>query len=602
MNIKKFKYKLIPLSLIMFIIAAVSACRDNDHATYKHNEGFKAIMSISNYSGDKSDTRAIVEAAVNNSGQDGWSYRDFTDGDVMGFYANTKKGRVGNMAMLFSAGKDQAGNKTFSFGPLENPDFDPTSIIGSNAFMYFPYTPMMPTEAEPDLAGLELRTKTEPYTDTSYPQGPWRCVDLLVSDYIDASQLNNNGILTGTMVHSFSELIIMRGEGFDHPKLPDGVTGEDPYKIVVKLKDPYTHVLITNTPNPWKCEVKLVNRVGYKPDGYDGDTDFDATLWEAWQGGNYGETNTNPQGFPAWYVLLPTMGDSTSNTRSRVEYIQLYDNDGTLQTIKDLYLSGSQGYVHHQPGNYLDRKWRYPLQISMQELVPTVFPFTIEEWDNGNITNARTRGITQQNLSDFINAYNNFLTSGRQSSSGDRTLTNYGDKIITSSGQSYWHFYILESLDLGYYSGKGYVLPQLQDVIDGRSSPAATPVTITGLTVPFVGKMSGSYDSLLNLTVEKPYLDMPDVTTPSGALVNELTTGGIDNCTLTQGYVRVNGPVGMFAGKMTDGKITNSKVSGIVTGTASSAASGYLVGSPVSGNAYTANNSTVVFSNLNNND
>lgn len=596
----KTRYRLLPLMTGMVFITLVLGCADQEPESNGFPGELKVYMSISGYSDPDLATRSLTLASTNNGEQDQWSYRDFTSGDELGFYANTTKGRVSNMAMLFSASINSTGDNSFSFGPADNPDFDPTTIIGSGAYMYFPYTDLMPTESEPELPGLELRAKREPYSDISFENGPWRCIDFLVSEGIDASKLQDMGIITGNMVHSFSELIIMRGEGFDKPRLPEGITDGDPYKITVKLKDSYTHVVINTTANPWKCDVKLVDQSGYKPEGYDKDTDFDASLWEAWKGGNYGQTKENPDGYPAWYVILPTMGDEKSASRSRVEYIQLYDNDGTLQTIKDLYLSGASGYVHHKPGNYLDRKWRYPMQISMQELVPTVFPFTIEEWENGNITNARTRGITRQNLNSFINAYNNFLTNNRPSSA-DEVLSSYGDKIITSTGGSYWHFYILESLDLSSYTNS-VILPQLQDVIDGKSSPAATPVSISGLTVPFIGTMSNNYDSLLNLTVDRPYIDLPQTSSPTGTLVNSLTSGGIENCNINQGYVNVNGDVGMFAGYIINGKIMNSKASGVVVGTNSSSASGYLAGSSGGGTAYTGNNSTVVFSNLNDND
>lgn len=582
-------YKLLSAILPVLALIGLTGCGDMEsRPDYKSDNNLRVLLSLSQYS-DPSYSRAIID----NAEQDQWSYKDFSAGDEMGFYADTKNGVLLNMPMMFLAGTDATGNSTSSFGPSDNPDFDPTSIKGSNAFMYFPYSDQIPSEFPSSLPGMPLRTKTAPYSNIEDHSGPWRCIDFIVSGNLDTSSLQESGTISGNMVHSFSELIIMRGDGFDNPQLPPGVDG-DPYEITVKLNKPYTHVTITTSSNPWKCSVSLVNVDGYIPSD---EPDFDATEWVAWKGGNYGQTDANPAGYEAWYVILPTMGDSISAERSQVEYIQLYDNDGTLQTIKDLYLSGSKGYVHHQQGNYLDRKWRYPMQISMQELVPTVFPFTIEPWGNDNITNARTRGITQENLSDFISAYNTFISGKR--ATGEDNLAIYGDKILTQAG-SYWHFYILESLDFSTYNSD-YVIPELQDVIDGKSSPASSTVTLSQLTVPFVGQMVNGNDSLMNLTFERPYIDNPDLTIATGALVNSINGGGISNCYLNQGYINVKGQVGMFVGTMTNGKITNSKASGVIMGSNSSSSSGYLVGSSNTGNAYTGNNSTVVFSNVTNN-
>lgn len=585
-NNKKFLLNMLPL-----IIIAMTACSEKEEMEYPSGrESLKVLVSINDYS-FTSSTRAITEASVNNkTEQDGWSYRDFSDGDELGLYANMKKGRVENMPMLFSAGKNEKGDKVYSFGPSNGTDnFNPTDIIGSNVFMYFPYTNEMTTSEDPEYPGLELRTKRAPYTGLSVEDGPWRCVDFLVTNTIDVSNIDR-GTISGTLIHSFSELIIMRGEGFDKPKAPEG-SNIDPYKITVKLNKPYSHVQIANQTNPWKCSVKLIYENGYTPKD---ETNFDATLWEAWKGGNYGETNENPAGYEAWYVILPTMGDSTSSERSRVEYIELYDNEGNLQTIKDLYLSGAKGYVHNQPGNYLDRKWRYPFQISMQELVPTVFPFSIESWNEGNITNERTRGITQENFSTWLSAYNTYISSNRPLIS-DETLSQYGDKIMKNN-TSYWHFYLLENLDMSEYAQGGVVIPTLEDVIDGKSSQGASPVAITNLTVPFVDKMQNTFDSLLNLTIERPYIDLPHRTPETGVLVNSLNSGGINNCTVNQGYINAHGKVGMFAGKMESGRIEDSKASGMIIGTSSQADTGYLVGEKSSTDVLTNNSSTVVFS------
>lgn len=588
MRKSKYIYSLQGVSVIL-ILLFMTSCSENEPIVpvSEVSKDLRVKVTLNNYENSPA-SRAFVEISDSESGQDKWSYKDFTDGDELAFYAGTTDGKYfENLAMIFTITEITDNNgtvKKYSFAPKEDQNFNATTINGNSVFMYFPYTDQMPTNLMPSLPGLELRVKQEPFTNIGDVNGPWRCVDFLVSNGIDVSDLDN-GIISGTLEHSFSELIITRGEGFDSPKAPQGI---DPYLITVKLNKPYTHVQVNCTHSPWKCSINLVNQSGYKPEGETGD--FDATIWHAWQGGNYAETVEDTDGKPAWYVLLPTMGDDTSNIRSRVEYIQLYDNEGNLQTIRDLYLSGEKGYVHHQPGNYLDRKWRYPMHIAMQELVPTVFPYTIKEWENGEITNARTRGIRADNFNNWLSSYNYFIADNR---TNDANLSQYGDKI-----GNHWHFYILESLNLSDYSTSP-IIPRLEDVIDGSSAPAASPVIISGLSQPFVNIMAGTNDSILNISFDHPNIILTGQTTPAGSLVNSMSGGGISNITIDQGYLSTQNAVGMFVGNMTAGSITNSKASGVVLGSVSESGSGFLVGTLGSSISFTANNSTVVFSNIN---
>lgn len=552
---------------------AMSSCTNGEPENeFNSGKRLEVLVRIKPAEGAIAATRAVVQ-----SEQDEWSYRSFSDGDVLGFYASATGGTsYVNAPMMFSEpveGKDP----TFKFLPFGDENFDPSKINGRSVFLYFPYSEDMPSPSLPSGSGMPLRVKSEPYSGMGDVDS-WRCLDFLVSNTIDAG-----GIVDGTVLcdlfHYFSELIIMRGDGFINPKAPPG---EDAEKIVVVLKNPYTHVKVNYTLSPFATSISLVNDATYNPNE-DGSS-FNAKEWVAWKGGNYGITEKDEIGTPASYVILPTNGTNTVNAsqRTQVDYIQLYDDEGILQTVKDLHLDGN--------GNTLSSGWRYPMVIKMEELVPTVFPYTITQWGNDTITNQRERGITQDTFQSWLETYNAYITSGRNS---DNNLELYGDKINPGTGNSYWHFYLLDNINMSVINlgNNNSVIPTMEDVIDGMSSPMRNPVTISGLKVPFIGEMKGSNDSLLNMT-----FDHPDVK-GAGVIATTLRSGVIDNCTVTQGVVTSTGVVGMFCGAAEGGYITNSNASGVISGSNSDQSSSFLVGSSSGGFQATGNKSTVIFNN-----
>lgn len=576
--------------LPLLAAAMLVSCSDDDsrydHATGKNLNVFLKFNNSFSEKGTRATTQPIND-------QDEWSYRDLTVGDVIGFYSDVKQGDpLINFPLMMENSTTTDGKVVYNFVPYGSDiDWNVTTLRSSGMFMYFPYDENISS----DNFGRPLRVKKEPYSDTSFPDGPWRCLDFLTSSLIDASNISD-GTLSGTLVHAFSELIIMRGEGFDNP--PEDI-GEDRMKIWIKLKEPYTHIKVNcSTSSKFSVLTELYYDSNYKPEGVSDNKNFDASVWEAWEGGKYGLTEEDKEGFPASYVILPTIGyDLTElglgkyreTKRSEVEYIQLYDNEGILQTVKNLPLSGTTG-------NLLNSGWRYPLIIAMQELVPTVFPFTIKEWNNGNITNKRTRGIRQDNFESWLLAYNNTETP-------DAILSQYGDKINISGGDSYWHFYILENLDLSVYSNQDVVIPKLRDVIDGKTSPGSSPVTISGLAVPFVGTMTNKHDTIKNLIFSRPEIIETGINpTPIGALVKTLNTGGIVNCIVEQGYISTSSAVGMLCGNLEIGSIVDCKASGVVLGSSTQTGTGALIGQWSSTHTFTGNNSSVVFSNTVKND
>ena len=472
---------------------------------------------------------------------DQWSYTGFDATDIMGFYSSG--GNWLGDDKSFNNLKLQFDPENKRFTDLDNGvEFNPSEMNGSQIFMYFPY------DADMGETGLEMRREVN---------GIQRCVDLLSSNEINLSGVvdGKNVALYGTFFHTFSELIIMRGEGFDRPP-----TGKE--RITAVLRDPYTHVRVnvTATEDSWSCSPEIYFNEA------SGLSREDALRWEAWKGDNYGRTQERPEGTPAWYIVVPSLGcvegpRKVSGERSYVEYIELYDNEGYLQRVSALRLS--------QNTKYLDGGWRYPMEITMKELVPTVNPFKIESWNqNVNLTDERERGIKDEaEFANWVYAYNTYLREP-----GDEqiiaTLLKYGDSFIDGdNNQRSWHFYVLADLDLTHYTPLeddnaepigNVIIPRLQDILDGISTTLVDSQfinhTIKGLNKTFIGEMSG--DGLLqNFDFEQPEVTNDETSTqPAGILVNTLDAASVVNCNINYGTMfNPAGPAGMVAGSMKNG-------------------------------------------------
>lgn len=501
----------------------------------------------------RATTFADVGEGEEKGKDDFWSYVGFTDNDEMGFYASGGNLSVG------SDGKEEFVNErlTYKDGIFKKSDgatFSPTHMNGSQIFMYFPYDENINIDADGQImnTGMKLRVTNE--KDNSV-----RCVDFLSSTSIEMEKTYDNGnsiALYGTFTHAFSELIIMRGEGFDEP--PKGRE-----QITVVLQQPVTHIQVKHTLNEdsWSCTPVLVKD--------DATPDADAKKWVAWQGENYGKTEQDTVGKPAWYVIVPTL----DNPKSTVEYIELYDNEGNLLRVSSLKLDGNTKNV--KPG------WRYPIEITMKELVPTVNPFRVVPWnDDVDLTDKRERGI--HNLSEFeawVRAYHAYLL-GRTNSDA---LLQYGDRFLAAEGNNpSWHFYVLADLDLTHYQplpqdeddtssqlSNDVIIQQLSDTLDGIGTTLVNSKfsnhTITGLSKTFIGTLA-SKGLLQNFDfIEPNIINSETSTVPAGIITNKIDDGSVINCNIKKGVlVNPGGPAGMVAGTMSGGTIKDCTLSGLL--------------------------------------
>lgn len=486
---------------------------------------------------------------------DEWSYTNFEDDDVMGFFSQSGNwndgGGFDNIGLRYDAERKQ-------FSDVNNgAAFSPTQMSGSKIYMYYPYC-----EDVQD-SGFELRSQSKSSGDTL------RCIDFLSSYKIEVAGVLN-GVkmaLFGEFDHAFSELIIMRGEGFDNP--PNGK-----WRITAVIDNPVTHIKVNiDTENgDWVAKPELV----YKNDNKYGLTDEKAKRWDAWLARNYGITVQDKEGRPAWYIIVPTIGSDEGKKRpgqrTTVQYIELYDNEGNLQQVTSLRLSGGMT-------KFVDAGWRYPMEISMKEMVPTVNPYTIVPWeDDVNLTDQRTRGINNMaEFEDWVREYNAYILDGTDERIN--ALLKYGDLYVDEEKNNQWHFYLLADLDMSQYNPAGSedgqapaeteaIVPLLKDILDGEGTTLVNGKhlnhTISGLTKTFVGNLSSTNGKIINIDFDSPEIRR-DTATPIGIIANSITAGTVENCDILDGrLINIDGPAGYVSGTLDGGTVVGCNLDGFL--------------------------------------
>lgn len=550
---------------------------------------------------------AQSKANTNGEKDDQWSYVSFAEGDRMGLFASGGNMTEKNGASPFVNQELVYINNQFN-DPENKALFSPVNMNSNEILMYFPYNS--------DILGKGTKLRIE---DTEESSGLLRCIDFLYADYLSifGSQNGKDMALFGEFHHAFSELILVRGEGFDNP--PEDTEEITYSKITIALVQAVTHISIKNdVPEDEEEESDVWNyKMILKNDGSmvkevdkDGESSTvdEAYFWHPWKGENFQMTQENPEGKEAYYVILPTL---PGKERLMVDYIELYDNEGYLQRITSIPLSGGKS-------KYLDPSWRYPLELTMEELVPKINPFPIMPWDeNTDLTDERTRGINDMTeFASWVSDYNAYLADPSSEEKMEKLL-NYGDKIIDNDDNISWHFYVLIDLDLSSYEPKeyenengetvlpsqDYILPKLNDVLDGKSSTFVNSRfinhSITGLKKTFIGEIGKNRNSVYSGTLQNFDFLQPEVSSSSenaaGIIASEIFEGEVINCNIDRGEINnPNGPAGMVAGTMNGGKVADCELSGFLVGkkTSSDSASRLIIGDDPTGSVIFENNST----------
>ena len=575
--------------ILAFILSmALGSCVSDDptlNGLSQEVATFVATIDTHDTGSKQNDTRA-----VRTSIDDQWSYLRFDSSkDTIGFFSlkgnlagEDGNGPFMNEPMVFTTSdydpsqRDEQLRWRGVFSGV-NMDYDLGMIqqAGNKTFVYYPYAVGAMDK------GLMLRQKAS--------DGSLRCVDALQIQ--SGLTGDNQPQMSGTFSHAFSELMMVRGYGFDNPKVPEGST-DDPWKITVVLNKGYSHAKIelfeeavpgSNRPEYWYVYVPVY-------DESCGMTELECRRWEAWRGTDYKE-NELSKALPAYYCILPT-GWSTLN--SVVDYIELYDNLGVLRKVTSFYLRTTTTknlYPTHL----------YRLNIVMEGLVPTIYPYTISEWDNvTNITDARPEGINSTtDFQNFVSTYNSYInTDGSRNSDKETDLERYGTRY-EKDGQVSWHFYLNKSLDISTLAENvNYRIFNLCDTLDGVNH-FLNNLRINGNS-GFIGELrSGA--CLMNMHFSGLSItNQPDYSGAYvGGLVNQMTGGLIYNCNVNARIASPGRSVGMGAAYMTSGQITGCTFTGVLAG-GSTYNGGILATEPSGGSWQTGNSySCIAFTELN---
>ena len=523
-------------------------------------------------------TGSVSTRFIRTAEDDQWSFLDFTKGDEMGLYASGGNWLEGDQNTPFNNEELVYDGVSQFNSPDGMTAFSPSGMKGNEVFMYFPYSQDMNT------IGLELRQEVE--TD-----GSIRCIDLLSASSLtmEGNQGGNLTALYGSFQHSFSELIIMRGEGFDNP--PVSTPDMDYSRITAVINNGVTHIKVNfSMENGWSCTPVLI---------YNDNSDYvgsesEAKAWNAWKGGNYGITELDPIGKEAWYVIVPTL----RSNRSIVEYIELYNNDGQLLRVTSLKLSGGNT-------KYVDPGWRYPIEITMNELVPTVNPFPILPWGaTVDLTDERTRGINDiTEFAKWITDYNAYLKDPSDTNKIQALLA-YGDMTTDSdTSEVTWEFYILSDLDFTNYGvatgaiENNVIIPELKNAsLNGQKAALSggnfLNYKISGLENTFIGSMTNA--TLMNIDFESPKVTYEESNNSTvGIIVNSMLNSQVTHCNISNGNLfNPGGAGGLLAGTINGGSISNCSLSGLLT--VGSYYQNGIVGETPTGDALLRNNKVVI--------
>ena len=511
------------------LIFMLSACTDR-LSDSPQNDGKKGFL-VATIAGTRSaETRARI------SSDDFWSYTRFDDPkDKVGFYSlggnldgENSNGPFVNAPMVYIEGeagsRDEDWNWRSYFNFEKNVNYDADRIDPSKTFVYYPYT----DTDEMEDAGMELRRTAE--------DGSYRCVDALVASI----KMSEGGSMSGTFSHTFAEIVILRGYGFDAP--PEG---KEAIKVVTTL--PYSHAKVVDNTNTGHDEWKILKPV-YDPDNTTL-SEQQCREWVAWNGAPYVE---NGKEIPAQYVIIPT---AISSDRSTVNYVELYDNTGTLHKVTTFGLM-------NETDKRISPNERYWLTVQLEGLVPTIFPFAITPWaEETRYTEQRARGInTAEEFMQFVLSYNAYNGSGR-SASEEEQLKQFGDRY-EKDGDVRWHFHINHDIDLSGLTVDKLNISTLCDTLDGRTN------TLYGIKSDkaFITELQ-SKGCIRNLDITGLNIHTTEDNV-TGGLINQMTGGLITGCNV-DGYLNVSGAAGLAVGQFDAGTISSSSFSGVVVGISS---------------------------------
>ena len=550
----KFFIKIFSLFLLAIVACACSNQELNDQqSAFKNNSIYFHLEDFSIYGSRASGGNWNAQ----------WGTDAFKNGDTAGLYSLGGNADVDDGAGGFENAElyflDAATTGGFSQFTNDNLNINPTMMYQAyNINMYLGY------EKDMNYPGKELRVMPPGEED-------YRCIDFIKS----IGWTGGNGRNVVNFNHCFSILILTLGEGFSTQKNPD---------ITVVLTKGYSHIRYRYDRTNWVGHPDLIYQEGYIPSGSDKVmTEKECRRWKAWKGGDF-------QGKPAWYVFLPTNENWSIEKQSIISYIELKDNDGNTQKVSSFVLANNSN------SKALFTSKVYPLDIIMDGLEPTIFPYHINDWEGDtDITYGRNRGINDvSGFIDWMGLYNTYI-AGNRALEKEEDLYQFGDKI-----DDVWYFYILTDLDFSNSDILPYI-PDMQDCLIGKSgemdNSAFRNVKISNIKSanPFIGTLEPNA-LISNIDFENIYVNNTD-NSSSGVLCKNIEGGSLSNCLIKNGTLITNGAAGILAGTMTSGSVIDSDFTGFLLGSTTSTSYPGLLGNDPSGQLTLdgANYSDIIF-------
>lgn len=554
--------KILKYLYLVFIFGMyLGACSEEENiGKVDNNSIFEISAKIEPDAGDY-----LTRVELNKGdGTDNWSFLRFSSNlldarplsqkdkpyfweEAIGFYSNKgnldegSDGYFTNEKLIFAKVLGESSSASFISTKM---NINLNDLNANGTIAYFPYTEDMETE------GLELRW-------IKNGESLERCIDGLLMRRITSGGGNSISGLDFSFIHAFSEMIIIRGEGFDTPP-------EDSKDITIVMDRGYSHAKLKNYE---RADDDNLNYTIYKVFDFVYDENYSSIKseeacreWQAWPGTySITQSGTRPEIKEVYYALVPG-GYGTG--RPSLSHIKICDNNGDWHNVTDFSL-----YENHAIGEKrLNWGERYLLEIKMEGLVPTVNPVVIKPWgEDVYVAQRDAAGISSvSDFQSFVTAYNQYTEQGRDINESDETepistLKQFGDKTINkTSGEVSWHFYFIDNIEFTSPNPTIMTLHE-NDIIEGYESK------LTNLSNSFINNLKGDLIGL-KFTVNMKYGGTGVETSAFGAIAKKIETGNVRGCSVSGTINYPEASVGMLAGEMNGGSVENCSFSGLIIG------------------------------------
>lgn len=265
------------------------------------------------------------------------------------------------------------------------------------------------------------------------------------------------------------------------------------------------------------------------------------------------EDNSAPVTFPANYYTYTNDENEVIKIHSvilppkaKVEYIKIMDNFGTWQYVRP------EGNILQS----LEAGNRYPVTVKLDGPSPTIYPHEITSWNDETISiENKNAGIYDlDDLKGWIEAYNN-----------GSNLTDYG----TVGDETPWIFHLYADIDCSELTEEyQYFVHTFTDRLEGHGHTLSNIkltrlINSTSNNIGFIGDLADG-GSINNLKIDGISISGgTGANDCTGTIAGTITNGSITECKITGIEIySENGTVGSLAGKAIAGEVDKCLLEG----------------------------------------